>query len=71
MYKLVKDLKDRGCNIHGVGFQLHVDIDYSTSVPGVIENMKRYDAIGIDVHMTEIDIKCRMDKNKTCVAWNK
>jgi len=69
VYKLVKDLTDRGCNIHGVGFQLHVDIDYSAAIPGVVENMKRYEAIGIDVHMTEIDIKCRLKEDKTCVEW--
>lgn len=59
VYNLVKDLKDRGCPIHGVGFQLHVDVDFDSKIPFISQNLKRYDELGIKVHFTEIDVKCR------------
>lgn len=66
IYNLVKDLKARDCGIHGIGFQLHVDVDFQAS--GVIANMKRYKDLGIKVHFTEIDVKCRKS-NGHCVPW--
>lgn len=58
VYNMIKDLKDKNCSIHGVGFQLHVDVTYNDSIEGVIQNMQRYDELGIKVHFTEIDVKC-------------
>lgn len=56
---MVKDLKDRGCGITGVGFQLHETVDFNQYIQGVKDNMHRYNQIGITVHMTEITVKCR------------
>lgn len=74
VYNMVKDLKERGCPIHGVGFQLHVDTNYGNDddgaiIQGVIDNMKRYDDIDIQVHFTEIDVKCHLNNSK-CVPWD-
>lgn len=69
VYDMVKDLLDRGCPIHGVGFQLHVDVDFEARVPNMITNIQRYQDLGIIVHMTEIDVKCRRDSDNNCVAW--
>ena len=38
-------------------------------VPGVVANMKRYHDLGIKVHMTEIDVKCRKDSSGKCAPW--
>ena len=65
VYSLVKDLKSRGCPVDGVGLQAHLTIDYSEEmVEGVRENIQRYEALGMDVHITELDIKC--SSSKTC-----
>ena len=69
VFNLIKDLKERNCPIHGVGFQLHQDVDFAPHVAGVASNVKRYNDIGIKVHFTEIDIKCRRDSDKNCVEW--
>ena len=53
---MIKDLKARGCPIHGVGFQLHENIDFESMVPSIADNLKRYDDIGIKVHFTEVDV---------------
>ncbi len=59
VYSLVKDLKDKGVPIDGVGLQMHVGIAVN-QVP-VIENVKdnieRLGALGLKVHITEMDVK--------------
>ena len=69
VFNLVQDLKNRDCPIHGVGFQLHVDTNFNDQIQGVIDNMKRYEDIGINVHFTEIDVKCSKKDGK-CVPWD-
>ena len=59
IFNMIKDLKARGCPIHGVGFQLHENIDFESMIYSIGDNLKRYDKIGIKVHFTEVDIKCR------------
>ena len=56
IFKMVKSLKDRGCPIHGVGFQLHENVDFEQHLGTISQNFQRYEAIGIKVHMTEIDV---------------
>jgi endo-1,4-beta-xylanase len=57
VYKLVKDLVDRNCGITGVGMQAHVSIDYKHE--GVlISALKQYEELGLDVHITELTVKC-------------
>merc|ERR1712195_384520 len=57
-YKLVKDLLDRDCGVTGVGLQSHIDITFD-QWDGLKSNMKRYADLGLDVHITELDIKCK------------
>ena len=59
MYNLVKDMRARGCPVHGVGIQAHLTIDYSDDmIEGVRTNIQRYGALNMDVHITELDIEC-------------
>lgn len=46
---------DRKVPIDGVGFQMHISGGYS-DVAGVKANMERLGALGLDVHITELDI---------------
>jgi len=59
VYDMVKSMKTRGIPIDGVGLQLHVDINYGTDmIAGVKQNMQRYADLGLQIHMTEIDVSC-------------
>jgi len=57
VYTMVKGMKARGVPIDGVGFQLHVQHTYG-AFDGVAENMARLAALGLQVHITELDVKC-------------
>lgn len=55
VYQLLQGLIQRGVPIHGVGLQMHKDVDWS-SAPQLIENMKKLAALGLDLSITEMDI---------------
>lgn len=59
VYNLIKDLKQRGCPIDGVGFQSHIDINYDDEhYDSIRKNIQRYAKLGLKVHFTEIDVRC-------------
>ncbi|MEU4446688.1 endo-1,4-beta-xylanase [Actinosynnema sp. NPDC050801] len=54
VYALVKDFKSRGVPIDCVGFQAHLT---SGAVPADMRaNLQRFADLGVDVHLTELDI---------------
>lgn len=58
IYELVSDMLARSVPIHGVGLQAHFDvgtIDYDS----VAENIRRLGELGLQVQITELDIKYR------------
>ncbi|HWA74307.1 MAG TPA: endo-1,4-beta-xylanase [Polyangiaceae bacterium] len=55
-YRLVKQLKERGVPIHGVGFQMHVDPRHWPSADSIRRNLERFAALGVFVELTEMDI---------------
>ena len=57
-YKLVKRLKDKGIPIHGVGFQTHYILG-SENFSLIDSNIKRYAALGLEVSITELDIRIK------------
>jgi len=56
VYNLVKSLKQRGIPIHGVGLQYHVSLQYSPSIDSVAKNIQRLVDLGLEVHITELDV---------------
>lgn len=55
IFNLIKDMKARGCPIHGVGFQMHLDVTFDdASNEGFKANLKRYEELNVDVHITEL-----------------
>jgi endo-1,4-beta-xylanase len=55
IYAMVKDFKHRDVPIDGVGLQLHISrVDFDTSA--VAANIARLTALGIQVHITELDV---------------
>lgn len=55
LYALVKKLKADGVPIDGVGFQAHVTIN--NELPGFAANLKRFADLGVDVAITELDVR--------------
>lgn len=61
LYKLVKELLDKGVPIDGVGHQTHINI-YWPLVNRIIESMQKFHELGLDNIITELDM--------SIYAWN-
>ncbi|THF86671.1 endo-1,4-beta-xylanase [Deinococcus sp. KSM4-11] len=56
IYALVRGMQSRGVPISGVGFQAHLDANFSVKDSGMLENLKRFHDLGLDVQLTEVDV---------------
>ncbi|KAH7476621.1 Endo-1,4-beta-xylanase [Phytophthora ramorum] len=54
---LVKSLITAGVEINGVGFQSHLSYSDKASASDQISNMRRFEALKLDVALTELDVK--------------
>jgi GH35 family endo-1,4-beta-xylanase len=58
MYRLVRELRQQGVPIDGVGFQSHFAVN---QVPSTMRaNMQRFAALGLDVAITELDVRIKL-----------
>jgi endo-1,4-beta-xylanase len=60
VYAMIKNFKQRGVPIDGVGLQLHIsklDLDADP----IAKNIARLSALGIQVHITELDVSLPVD----------
>ncbi|WP_309573409.1 endo-1,4-beta-xylanase [Deinococcus sp.] len=57
MYALVKGMLARGVPMTGVGFQAHLDSGYSVKDSGMLENLRRFHDLGLDIQLTEVDVQ--------------
>jgi len=57
MYMMVKGMLKRGVPIHGVGFQMHISSEPSSK--SLAANIKRFNDLGLEVHITELDVATR------------
>jgi len=71
IYSLVKGMKSRGIPIDGVGLQMHVATSYWPTYQQVSSNIQRLGALGLEVHITEMDVKCPdpCDKNRQASVY--
>jgi len=68
LYKLVSQLKKDGVPIHGVGLQSHFILH---QIPEDMEkNMKRFADLGLDVAITELDIRLNPEYGKEPPSHN-
>jgi endo-1,4-beta-xylanase len=56
MYALVKSLLAQHVPIDGIGFETHLDLQYDLP-PMIQENLQRFAALGLDVAITEMDVR--------------
>lgn len=57
VYNLVRGLIQRGVPINGVGLQMHLGLAWSPSAQDVTNNMARLAALGLDIQITEMDVR--------------
>jgi endo-1,4-beta-xylanase len=53
--RVVKDLLARGVPVHGIGHQMHVDLD-KPSAADVDETLTRFASLGLENQVTELDL---------------
>jgi hypothetical protein len=63
VYEMVQDFKRRGVPIDGVGLQMHVIDDLNLDFAGIAANIARFPALGIQIHITELDVALPTDSN--------
>lgn len=59
VYNMVADLVHRGVPIHGVGLQAHFLLDWPPDAAVVADLMRRYAALGLEVQITEMDVRMK------------
>jgi len=62
IYAMVKDFKRRGVPIDGVGLQMHVS-QLQLDTTAVAANIARLTALGLEVHITELDVSLPVDSS--------
>jgi endo-1,4-beta-xylanase len=60
IYAMVKDFRHRRVPLDGVGLQLHIPM-LSADIPGIAANIARLSALGVQVHITELDVSLAVD----------
>ncbi len=63
IYAMVKDFKQRGVPIDGVGLQAHIFNLSTKDVSTLAANTSRLTALGVQVHITEMDVGLPIDAN--------
>jgi endo-1,4-beta-xylanase len=61
VYEMVKDFKKRGVPIDGVGIQAHIFDLNMKEISSMAANVKRLTALGLQVHITEMDVAVPTD----------
>jgi len=63
LVSLMRRLVNDGVPIDGVGFQMHLDADFS-DFAGVANTFRRIRNLGLDVYITELDVSIRSGQNE-------
>ncbi|GAC1635484.1 MAG: endo-1,4-beta-xylanase [Candidatus Acidiferrum sp.] len=59
IYAMAKDFKHRGVPLDGIGFQAHLTLkfDEPEKLESFAENLDRFAQLGLELHITELDIR--------------
>ncbi|ORX75847.1 hypothetical protein BCR32DRAFT_329626 [Anaeromyces robustus] len=58
VYQFVADMKKRNIPIDGVGIQYHVGVNVQPQFDKINNLISRYCKLGVEVHITELDVSC-------------
>lgn len=70
VYAMVKDFVTRGVPINGVGIQMHLDTTGYPTSTGLAQNIQQLTALGLQVHITEMDVRIPVDSSGNATAAN-
>jgi endo-1,4-beta-xylanase len=68
IYNLVKGMLSRGVPINGVGLESHFELTGTPSEADISANMARLAALGLEVHVSEMDVRLMVDSNGNASA---
>ena len=68
VYNLVAALVNRGVPIDGVGLQMHVSLTGAPSPADISANIQRFARLGLEVHITEMDVRLPVTAAGTSTA---
>ena len=68
VYALVRDLLEKNVPIHGVGLQMHVSTQFAPPAADVAANIKRLGDLGLEVHVTEMDVRIPLPDTEVKLA---
>jgi endo-1,4-beta-xylanase len=59
IYTMAADFRQRGVPLDGIGFQMHLTLglDEPAKLSSLAQNMERFSALGLEIHITELDIR--------------
>jgi len=67
IYAMVRDFRERGVPIDGVGFQMHI-AKLQADIASISANIERFTALGVQVHITEMDVALPVDADRNARA---
>ena len=58
IYAMAKDFRSRGVPLDGIGFQMHINLAFNdpSTLSSFAGNLKRFSDLGLDIHITELDV---------------
>jgi len=59
IYRLLKELLQRGVPVDGVGLQMHLTLDAPPRAADIAANIQRLGELGLEVHITEMDVRIK------------
>jgi endo-1,4-beta-xylanase len=59
IYAMAKNFKQRGVPLDGIGFQTHISLQFDspTTLASYAANLERFAKLGLELHITELDIR--------------
>lgn len=69
IYKMAQDFKSRGVPFNGIGMQMHFTTG-TGSLTSIESNIQRITALGLQVHITELDVRLPVDSSGTATTAN-
>jgi endo-1,4-beta-xylanase len=69
IYEMAQDFKTRGVPLDGIGLQMHFTTS-TGSLASIESNIKRITDLGLEVQITELDVRLPVDSSGTATAAN-
>ena len=67
IFAMAQDFKNRGVPLHGIGFQMHIR---SVNTTNLRNNLKRFNDLGMDLHISEMDVRIPVDASGNATPAN-